>query len=56
MKKLLTWGAVGLITSGLLEPLVYSMIDQPVPWLRDMVMVAAGGGCFWLLVKYRDYL
>ena len=55
MKKLLIWGGVSLITSGLLEPLIYSMIDQPIPWFRDIVMLVAGGGCLWLLVKYRDY-
>ena len=56
MKKLLNWSAVGLITSGLLEPLIYSMLDKPIPWLRDVIMVVAGVGCFWLMVKYRDYL
>ena len=28
---------------------------EPIPWLRDIAMVVAGAGCFWLLVKYRDY-
>ena len=55
MKKLLSWGAVGLLTSAFLEPLIYSMLDQPVPWGRDLVMAASGVLCFWLLVKYRDF-
>ncbi len=54
MKKLLTWGAVGLLTTALLDPLLYSMMDLPVPWGRDMVMAAGGAGCFYLLVKLRD--
>jgi hypothetical protein len=54
MKKLLTWGAVGLLTSALLEPLIYSMLEQPVPWIRDLFMAGGGVVCFWLLVKFRD--
>ena len=54
MKKLLTWGAVGLLTSALLDPLIYSMLDQPVPWVRDLLMAAAGVGCFYLLIRFRD--
>jgi hypothetical protein len=56
MKKLLSWIAVGLLTSALLEPLIYSMLDQPVPWVRDLVMAGGGVLCFWLLVKYREWL
>lgn len=56
MKKLLNWGAVGLLTTAMLDPLVYSMLEKPVPWLRDLVMGAAGIGCFYLLIKYRDEL
>lgn len=55
MKKLLSWGAVGLLTSALLDPLIYSMLDKPVPWMRDVLMAAAGAGCFYLMVKYRDW-
>lgn len=52
MKKLLNWGAVGLITSALLDPLIYWMLEKPVPWVRDILMLAAGIGCFYLLIKY----
>jgi len=31
MKKLLTWGAVGQLTSALLDPLIYSMLDLQFP-------------------------
>jgi len=55
MKKLLSWGAVGLLTTALLDPLIYSMLDKPVPWLRDLLMASGGGVCFYLLVKYRDW-
>lgn len=54
MKKLLIWGAVGLLTSALLDPLIYSMLDQPIPWFRDLLMGAGGVGCWYLLVKFRD--
>lgn len=54
MKKLLTCGAVGLLTSALLDPLVYSMLGLPIPWARDLMMLAGGAGCFWLLVRHRN--
>ncbi|HXE96394.1 MAG TPA: hypothetical protein VN642_08315 [Dongiaceae bacterium] len=54
MKKLLTWGGVGLLTTALLDPLLYSMLDQPIPWGRDLLMAAGGAGCMYLLVKLRD--
>lgn len=56
MKKLLTWGAVGLLTTALLDPLIYSMLDMPIPWVRDLLMLVAGVGCFYLLIRYRDYM
>lgn len=55
MKKLLNWGAVGLLTTALLDPLVYSMLEKPVPWFRDILMLAGGIGCLYLLLKHgRD--
>ena len=54
MKKLLTWGAVGLLTSALLDPVIYSMLDLPIPWFRDLLMLVGGVGCFYLLIKFRD--
>ena len=54
MKKLLSWTGVGLLTTALLDPLMYSMLDKPVPWVRDLLMCAAGAGCLYLLVRYRD--
>jgi hypothetical protein len=56
MKKLFTWGAVGLITTALLDPLIYSMLDKPIPWTRDLLMLAGGVACFYLMIRYRDYL
>lgn len=53
MKKLLSWGAVGLLTTALLDPLIYSMLEKPIPWGRDLLMAAGGVGCFYLLIKYR---
>ena len=56
MKKLLTWVAVGLLTTAILDPLIYSMLDLPIPWIRDLLMCIAGVGCFYLLFKYRHDL
>jgi len=54
VKKLLNWGAVGLLISALLDPVIYSMLDLPIPWMRDLIMLAGGAGCFYLLVRFRD--
>lgn len=54
MKKLLTWGAVGLLTTALLDPVIYSSLDLPIPWGRDLLMAAGGAGCFYLLIRLRD--
>ena len=54
MKNLLTWGGVGLLTTALLDPLLYSMLDQPIPWGRDLLMGAGGIVCLYMLVKLRD--
>lgn len=54
MKKLLTYGAVSLLTGALLDPIIYSMLDLPIPWGRDFLMAAAGVGCFYLLIRFRD--
>ena len=54
MKKLLTWGGVGLLTTALIDPLLYSMLEQPIPWGRDLLMAAGGAGCLYLLVRLRD--
>lgn len=56
MKKLLTWGAVGLLTTALLDPLMYYMLDKPIPWFRDILMGAAGCACFYLLIRFRNEL
>lgn len=56
MKKLLSWGGVGLLTTAFLDPLIYSMLDKPVPWFRDILMAIGGAGCIYLLVKYRGDL
>ncbi len=54
MKKLLSWGGVGLLTTALLDPLLYSMLEQPIPWVRDVLMAVGGIGCLYLLIKLRD--
>jgi hypothetical protein len=56
MKKLLSWGGVGLLTSALLDPVIYATLEKPIPWGRDLLMGAAGVLCIYLLVKYRDSL
>jgi hypothetical protein len=47
-------GTVGLLTSALLDPLIYTMLDKPIPWLRDLLMLAGGIACFYLLIKHRQ--
>lgn len=54
MKKLLTWGGVGLLTTALIDPVLYSMLEQPIPWGRDILMALGGSGCLYLLVKFRN--
>jgi hypothetical protein len=54
MKKILRWGAVGLLTTAFLDPLLYSMLDQPIPWFRDIIMAGSGGMCFYLMIKLQD--
>jgi hypothetical protein len=54
MKKLLSWGAVGLLTSAFFDPMIYSGLGKPIPWIRDLLMAAGGIFCFYLLVKFRD--
>lgn len=54
MKKLLTWSAVGLLTSAIFDPIMYSMLDMPIPWVRDILMGIAGIGCFYALIKFRN--
>ncbi len=54
MKKLLSWGGVALLTTAILDPLMYAMLDQPIPWLRDLLMLVAGAGCIYLLIRFRN--
>jgi len=54
MKKLLTWGAVGLLTSAILDPIIYGMLDMPIPWVRDIAMGIGGIACFYILVRFRS--
>jgi len=56
LKKFLTWLSVGLLTTALLDPIIYSMLEMPIPWLRDLAMAAAGCGGLSLLYKYRHDL
>ena len=56
MKKLLTWGAVGLSTTAMLDPIIYSMLDLAIPWVRDLLMGLGGVVCFYLLFRYRSEL
>lgn len=56
MKKLLSWGAVGLLTSAILDPIIYSMLGMPIPWMRDLLMGVGGVVCFYLLIKLHNDL
>jgi len=54
MKRMLSWGGVGLLTTALLDPLLNSMLELPIPWGRDLLMATGGVGCLYLLVRLRD--
>ncbi len=56
MKKLLNWGAIGFLTTAFFDPMIYSALGRPIPWFRDILMVAAGIICFYVMVKFRDYI
>lgn len=56
MKQLLSMGAVALLTSALLDPMIKWGLDQPIPWGRDLGMAAAGIVCLYIRVKYRREL
>ncbi len=56
MKKLLTWGGTTLLTTALLDPLIYAMLEKPIPWLRDVAMAIGGIVCLYALVKFRHSL
>jgi len=32
---------------------MYSMLERPIPWFRDLLMLVGGVACLYLLVKYR---
>lgn len=53
MKQLLSWCGAGLITTALLDPLIHASLQQPVRWLRDLLMLAGGIACLYLLFTYR---
>lgn len=55
MKRFLSFAAVSLLTGALLDPMIQSGLDKPVPWLLDIGMFVAGAVCLYILVKYgRD--
>jgi len=56
IRRLLSFGAVTLLTTAFLDPLYASGIGRPVPWPRDLLMAAAGAACFVILVKFRNSL
>ncbi|QWV93764.1 hypothetical protein KP004_00805 [Geomonas oryzisoli] len=56
MKQLLSFAGVTLLTSALLDPMIQSGLDKPIPWPRDIGMFLAGAVCLYILVKYRNEL
>jgi 4-amino-4-deoxy-L-arabinose transferase-like glycosyltransferase len=53
---LLALSPIGILfaPTAFLDPLIYSGLDQPIPWGRDLLMAGGGVVCFYLLVKFRD--
>ena len=56
MKYYLSWIAVGLLTAAVLDPVMYSLFDQPIPWLRDLLIGVGGLGCLYPVLKLRHDL
>ena len=54
MKKLLNWGCIGLLTTAFIDPILYSALDLPIPWGRDILMAISGIACLYLLIRFRD--
>jgi hypothetical protein len=55
-KKLLSFGAANLIAGAFLDGLWQSGLDRPIPWGRDLLLVAVGSATLLLLIKYRKEL
>lgn len=43
-----------MLTSAILDPVIYSMLELPIPWMRDLFMGLGGVVGFYLLIKFRD--
>jgi hypothetical protein len=56
MKKLLSWGGVSLITGALLDPLIESGMDKPIPWFTDILLLAGGIACLYILIRFHSYM
>ena len=56
MRMLLSWGGAALITAALLDPMIQSGLERPIPWAKDLLMGAAGICCIYLQIKYRRKL
>ncbi len=56
MKMLLKLAAVSFLCTGFFDPLWAAGIGLPIHWFRDIAMAAAGVGCLYLLVRFRNVL
>jgi predicted membrane channel-forming protein YqfA (hemolysin III family) len=56
MKHLLNFLAISLLIASFLYPLFYWGTGRPVVWWLVILMVLAGIGCIWLLVRFHKEL
>ena len=56
MKNLLSYGGASLLITAFLDPVVCSGLGKPIPWIRDLLMAAAGIACIYILVRFRKEL
>jgi hypothetical protein len=56
MKMLLNLGTVSFLCAAFLDPLWTAGLGQPIHWVRDTAMAAAGVACLYLLVRLRNSL
>lgn len=53
MKQLLTLVCVTCLIGAALYPLLVLGVGRRLDWLVEMVLLTAGGGALYLLVRYR---
>lgn len=56
MRTLLTIGAAGFLCAAFLDMLWTGGLGRPIAWQRDILLALGGVLCFYVLVRFRDFL